>query len=287
LVFTLITIDKMLLGLALLAFAVGTNAISIGDSLYNSYDAYSPMPMNVSAASDMGWSQYNDTCDPNLGYAWSLNAGGPVEEYPVTLYFTAGGQVAGIGVTVYGQMPQNLIDKGFWQQVGNDMYFVSVTFRNLGMCDGSMSPDPLGDRLIINANSISFGVPTTTDDAVDDQWFSGSCIQTMGTHWSYDLAQPGGMTWAAANMVPVVTMYNGTDINAIFFASPVVQQGLLNRNMWDDLPLPSLLMCWNWCDSSCSWKDTSFWSTMHIFFRDYTTVNCEGGCTVHCCPSDE
>jgi len=242
------------------------------------------MPVDTASAQQMGWNQYNSTCDPMLGTRWSLDPSGPTESQPTTLFFTAGGQVSGIGVTAYGDLSQNLIDQGFWQQTGDATYFLSVTFRDSGMCDGSMSPDTLGQNLTVNANSIAFSVPTTVEDADADSWVAGSCISTMGFHYFYDLSTPGQMSWEAANLLPVVPMFNGSNVNAIFFASPVVQQSLLNRNMWDGLPLPDIAMCLNWCDSSCTWGDTDFWSTMHIFMNDYSTVSCPGDCSFHCCP---
>eukprot|EP01116_Phalansterium_solitarium_P004187 TRINITY_DN150_c0_g1_i1.p2 TRINITY_DN150_c0_g1~~TRINITY_DN150_c0_g1_i1.p2 ORF type:complete len:278 (+),score=86.93 TRINITY_DN150_c0_g1_i1:73-906(+) len=261
------------------------NAISIGDRLLNGYTEYSPMPTNVASAKKAGWSVYNKTCDPNLGIPWSAQPGGPVDSYPITLYFTSGGQIAGIGVTAYGDLPQNLIDLGFWQQVDDGVFTISVTFRTSGLCDGSHSPDVLGQNMTVNANSIAFPLPTTSDDATANSWIRGSCISTMGTHYFYDVSTPGTMSYVAANLLPVVTMFNDTTINAIFFASPIVQQGLLSRNGWDGLPLPDLAMCYNWCDSKCTWSDTDFWSTMHIFMNDYTTVLCDGGnCDFHCCP---
>jgi hypothetical protein len=73
----------------------------------------------------------------------------------------------------------------------------------------------------------------------------------MGTHWFLDVTRNGSMTWQAANLFPIVTMYNeetatatGT-INAFFFASSVVQQSLLppSTNEWEPIPLPNILMC--------------------------------------------
>eukprot|EP01116_Phalansterium_solitarium_P004188 TRINITY_DN150_c0_g2_i1.p2 TRINITY_DN150_c0_g2~~TRINITY_DN150_c0_g2_i1.p2 ORF type:complete len:277 (+),score=101.39 TRINITY_DN150_c0_g2_i1:71-901(+) len=261
-----------------------SNAISIGDRLLNGYNEYSPMPTDAASATKAGWSAYNKTCDPILGIPWAAQAGGPVAKHPVTLYFTTGGQIAGVGVTAYGKLPQHLVDLGFWQKTGSEVYTISVTFRTSGLCDGSTSPDVLGESMTVNANSIAFPLPTTSDAATASKWIRGSCIATMGTHYFYDVSTPGNMSYVAANLMPVVTMYNGTNINAIFFASPIVQQGLLSRNNWDGVPLPDIAMCYNWCDSKCTWSDTSFWSTMHFFMNDYTTVPCAGGCKVHCCP---
>lgn len=53
----------------------------------------------------------------------------------------------------------------------------------------------------------------------------------MGVHYAQDLTMTGEMTWKAANMMPIVPMYNdetltgdnaGGTINAFLFASQVV-----------------------------------------------------------------
>ena len=46
----------------------------------------------------------------------------------------------------------------------------------------------------------------------------------MGWHYFKDFrAEPGGMTWQAGNLMPVVPMYDHVkgNINAIFFASAI------------------------------------------------------------------
>ncbi len=63
----------------------------------------------------------------------------------------------------------------------------------------------------------------------------------MGTHWFRDVSQNGSMSWQAANLLPIVTMYDQESpnadgaINAFFFASSVVQQSLLppSTNEWE------------------------------------------------------
>lgn len=114
----------------------------------------------------------------------------------------------------------------------------------------------------------------------------------MGTHWFLDLSTENGtISWEASNLLPVVTMYdeeseNPTNtINAIFFASPVVQQSILppDTNDWDLIPLPTPLMCKNFCNSDCGFHDTSVYSTMHIFMNDRSKVTCHDGCKIGCC----
>merc|ERR1711916_145017 len=172
---------------------------------------------------------------------------------PMTLYFNKAGQVSGVGVHVYGDgLPLNLIDKGFWKPVGqtNDTHTISVTFR----------------------------------DAAKGNWTKGSCFQGMGHHYFYDLATAPKMSWEAANLLPVVTMFHEGEFQAIFFSSPVVQQSLWGAHEWEPIPLPNVLYCKNTCDSSCTFHDTSVTSTLHVYMKDHTKPQCAGGCKIGCCP---
>jgi hypothetical protein len=46
-------------------------------------------------------------------------------------------------------------------------------------------------------------------------------------------------------------------------------------------------MCLNWCDKACTFDDTHFWSTLHIYFGDEKKITCGGGCTRSCCPGKQ
>jgi charged multivesicular body protein 7 len=261
--------------------------VNIGDQLWRDYGEYYSLPITTTEAKSMDWKVANSTCDPNLGIQYAYDGNQVGTEYPMALYFTKGGQVAGVGTIVVGPgLPDQLINKGYYQPIGNDLYFISVTFRDSSiMCSGKVDDSlALGDRLIINANGIAQWIPTTEQEAINGKWTKGSCFQSMGYHYFYDLVGHPNMTWYAANLLPVVPMYNNGAINAFFFASDVVQQGIADTHMWEPIPLADFLMCKNWCDSSCTWYDTSFWSTMHIYLNDYKKVNCPGDCTISCCP---
>jgi hypothetical protein len=263
-------------------------AVSIGDQLHRDYGEYYTLPITTAQTAKMTWQVANATCDPNLGILYSYDGANIGTEYPLGLYFTAGGQVAGVGVIVVGPgLPQQLIDAGYYvpYDLHNNLYFISVTFRDAGiMCSGDIDQNyPLGDRLIINAGGLAQEVPTTEQEAIDGQWTRGSCFSSMGWHYFYDLAGHPNMTWFAKNLLPIVPMYNKGAINAFFFASDVVQQTVLDTHMWEPIPLEDTLMCENWCDSSCTFHDTTFWSTLHIYLTDYTQVTCPGGCTMGCC----
>merc|ERR1712087_649022 len=83
---------------------------------------------------------------------------------------------------------------------------------------------------------------------------------------------------------PVVTMYHEGQINAIFFASTINQVSfpLLKSNEWEPKSLSNGEMCANLCDKDCTFSgltDAGPWSTMHIYFRDHTSVTCDSKLT--------
>jgi len=265
--------------------AYTVDAKSIGDRLLRDYTEYSAMPITTVLAQNSGWT-LSSTCNPDRGIKATYKGSAPSTSYPISLYFTAAGQLAGIGVNIYGNPKSQLISAGFYEPVGSSEYFIGVFFRNSSMmCSGIKSPLPLGDSLIINAGKIAWPIPLTTDDALSKNWSNGSCFYSMGYHWFYDLKTAPVMSWEAANLLPIVPMYNNGEINAFFFTTTEVQQSLFSSNMWDGIPLLDFLMCKNWCDPDCTFEDTSTWSTMHIYLKDYTQATCPGDCTISCCPS--
>jgi hypothetical protein len=261
--------------------------VDLGNALFRDYNKYLNLPITTNNASANGWTQVSSSCTQGLGYPWAQSSGGATVDMPMTLFFTDAGQLSGMGVNYYGEPPSNLVQQGFWEPLADGVYFMSIAFRDAStVCSYYYNQGlPLGDRLIVNANSSSpYPLPVTVDDAEAANWAPGSCFHTMGTHYFYDLATAPQMSWEAANLLPVVLMMNNGSINAVFFASSTIQQGLTSTHFWDLIPLPDILMCKNWCDSSCTWHDTNFWSTMHMFFNaDYEAVTCPNGCTTACC----
>jgi len=55
------------------------------------------------------------------------------------------------------------------------------------MCSSTVSDDPLGDTLIINAGKVAWPIPLTTEEATAANWSNGSCFYSMGYHYFYDL----------------------------------------------------------------------------------------------------
>lgn len=78
----------------------------------------------------------------------------------------------------------------------------------------------------------------------------------MGHHYFRDLSGAApDMSWVGGNLLPVVPMYNvnGT-INAFFFASTDVQQGITGPHQWEPVPLVDALMCKNFCNKACTFR---------------------------------
>ena len=290
---------SLLLVAAVTLLASLTSALSLGTLLERDFGVYDTMPITTTAATAAGWGPLNGLCEPGMGVAWTQNNGSyPSQHKPLWLYFTPGGQASGVATLFLNHIEhekKNLISQGFIVQypgMAAGSYYVSVGFRSTSdACSSSQQSKPLGDRLVVHPAGIAHHLPLTASDAASRGWVAGSCFAGMGTHWFRDLSSPGSMTWDASQLLPVVTMYdeesaNPTNqINAIFFASTVVQQELIppHENQWEPIALPDFLMCKNFCNSSCTFHGTSFYSTLHVYFNDRAPVTCKNGCTIGCC----
>eukprot|EP01013_Petalomonas_cantuscygni_P019060 TRINITY_DN366_c0_g1_i1.p1 TRINITY_DN366_c0_g1~~TRINITY_DN366_c0_g1_i1.p1 ORF type:complete len:291 (+),score=23.32 TRINITY_DN366_c0_g1_i1:90-962(+) len=268
------------------------STVSIGNQLHQAYTEYHSLPVNVSTARSLGWRPTGQPCVAGVGIPY---AKGPVGSNPTFLHFTASGDVSGVSVYASGDLPSYLTSRRFWLSADDGMHFLSLGFRDpttvcsnetpaLGTppASGSFS---LGDRVVLNPQSIAMEIPLTDTAAAAAGYFKGSCFNTMGTHWFRDLAAaPGTMSWNATTVLPITPMYHNGAINAVLVNTWNVQQGLSGAHGWDPIPLLNTLMCKNLCSSDCHWDGTTIWSTMHLYFRDYTDVKCGGGCTIGCCP---
>merc|ERR1719282_1278399 len=251
---------------ALLAVA---SSAGIGDGLWRSANlaikgAAPALPLTVKDAEAQGWKRMNNTCDPEKGFRYALKSNLPSTSTPLTLYYTAAGQLAGVATELYGQgaAPQHLVDLGYWIPVGTSgkQWTMSVSFRESAMmCSGNITNEVLGDRLIVNQGELNHAIPTTVADADAQKWTVGSCVKTMGQHWEYDVSTAPQMSWEADHLLPVVPMYwpptgNGT-INAFFFTAPTSQPGnnqiLHNPGDWDMPALTPGFMCLNFCAPGC------------------------------------
>merc|ERR1711974_376865 len=117
------------------------------------------------------------------------------------------------------------------------------------------------------------------------------CFSGMGFHAFRDTESGAKLSYEPSRTEPVVAMYDysafGGRINAIFFTVPFREQSLFppSTNEWEPVPLTNSMQCANLCDgSACAFDAPFFWSTMHLYFRDYKRVTCPNDCEISCCP---
>mmetsp|Transcript_1087 Transcript_1087/g.1859 ORF Transcript_1087/g.1859 Transcript_1087/m.1859 type:complete len:279 (+) Transcript_1087:21-857(+) len=277
----------MLFVIALIFVLVNSVAgFSLGDQLHRTYTVYDALPFTVSQAKSMGWrASSNSSCVPGVGVEWNYS-GTRSFDHPLTLGFTPAGQIASMGIWINGDVPAKLKKMGWWQMremsPGKTVPYLLVTFRPTAhTCSSTTLSETLGDRLVVNGGAHS--IPLTDQAAIKAKYTNGSCFETMGRHAFLDVETGPHMSWQAENVSPIVPMYHNGEVAAIFFTVPEIEQGITSAHWWEPIPLPNYLQCKNMCDPACTFSGTSFWSTMHIFFRDYKKIGCPGGCTISCC----
>ena len=244
--------------------------VPLGDRLLRDYTVYAPMPITAAAAVGSGWfREGRGECVPGLGVRYSQSRAGSTPAKPLRLYFTPHGQLAGVGVAARlnprSAPSMQLIERGFFQteSIGWDGWFtagISLTFRpSTDVCANRSLPLALGDRIVINAAhgpgqdtskpALAREIPLTRAEAAAAGWVAGSCFSGMGTHWYKDLTADV-MTWYAANLLPVVPMYDEQEggagnINAVFFTTADRQQSLFplpSSNQWEPVALINALV---------------------------------------------
>jgi hypothetical protein len=238
----------------------------------------------------MDYQKATAECDPQLGYLWTA-PGGPSLARPLSLYYNQAGQIAGLRVDIFGASAAQgrMIEDGYYISAGSDHWFLSVSFRSPEeMCTEQMSSEQIGDRLVVNQDSIAKSIPMTSSEAEAEGFMPGSCMQSMGQHWMYDLVDAPSNSYISGNLLPVVPMYSNGKLNSFFFTTPTCQgpshKGSSEPYSWDNTgplgcALPSWAMCMNFCDGRCktnaligrenAWASsgTDHWGTMHIFFN--------------------
>ena len=143
------------------------------------------LPITTSEAVAQKWIAVT-SCEPNLGILYTKDKTGPTEKHPLGLRFTASGKIAGVRATVYGDnkfgdaAQQNLINLGYWKKSGNatKTWHMEVSFRAPEvMCSTTARSDELmGDRVVINQDTIKRSIPLTVKEAVEQKWTAGSCM---------------------------------------------------------------------------------------------------------------
>jgi len=156
------------------------------------------------------------------------------------------GQISGFGTDVFGTLPLNWVNRGYYSRVGSSIYRIQAATRAFDDACGSTGAfaQPIGDRIVLNPSTINQTLPATEKMAAASRWSRGACIKGMGRHWEYDLQTAPIQSYNSSNLLPVVPMYDPAsgNLNAIFFASTDVQQGLIDSHQWGTR---AMLLCSN------------------------------------------
>merc|ERR1711907_48573 len=102
----------------------------------------------------------NSTCDPKLGILHTAK-GGLSPESPIGIFFTQAGQIAGLRIQVWGSKAAQgrAISEGYWIPAGENTWYLSMSFRpEQEMCTQKQSANPVGDRIIMNQDTIAKSV---------------------------------------------------------------------------------------------------------------------------------
>ena len=289
----LLALAAALPALAATAAAGSSQHPPLGTRLDRQYTGYVSQPMTAGEARSQGWAPLMVHADPNpcnslAGSPWAYNPkmiGAFDPAHPVILFFSTAGQISAIAVAInidkdpdadHGWF-EAMMSRGYLSNMLNlpvidnhRFYTITVGLReSTNLCDARTTfPEVLGTAVVVLNpvnQSASLRVPLSRSEANELGYRRGSCFNGMGFHHFLDwTAQNGSMTWEANHIVPLVPMYNPVNgsINAIFFASAIVQQTGFHSNEWEPVPLPNSLMCDNLCDKDCTFAGTSSWSTM-------------------------
>jgi len=243
----------------------------IGDRLLRTFFIFHALPLNTTDAESSGWEPVDGSCNEFLGVRYTQNSG------PIFLYFTSGGQIAGVGVVVSDAPPPSLVPD-FWKPVnGSGSHEVTLSFRQTGMmCSGEQAAEVIGDVLVINPDAANLQIGFDVDEATQLQWTPGHCISKMGTHWAYDIDSHPDISHKVANLVPVMPMYNDQTGNLSAFLIHINHiESVEPFGVWEG-PFPPILFCDNLC-SPCTF-DTFFFSTIHFMLTDPDLNICGSSC---------
>lgn len=266
--------------------AMDLNSTYGGNKMERTFLGYEDLPMGEAALIKAGWTKHNSVCDPNLGFVWTEDAAGATKKKPLKLYTTAGGQPQGVGVIILGygesplpasQMPMTTAKPLVDPKPSNAVAHLDIAFREGAVvCSGAKAPEAVGNVLIANPLGNAQRLPTVEADAKAQGWVRGSCFDSMGWHWFLNTDKKGVLPNSKSNLFPVIVMYNGGQLNSIFFSTPNDQVSIpfLSSNEWEPKALSPSEMCKNTCDKDCDFSDAKSYSTMHIYFNDHKSVTC-------------
>jgi len=256
--------------LVLLSVASCRAFSGIGDRLWRTFLIFHALPLNTTDASEDDWISEGG-CSSTLGIQYTSSGS------PIVLYFTAGDQIAGVGLTIQDSPPDSLVPS-YWKPQDSGGYEITLSFRNSSMmCSGYTSDDEVGDQLVINQDSTALNIPLNTDDATSQEWTPGHCINEMGTHWAYDTQTHPVLSHQVGNLVPVLPMYNdNTGLLSAFLIHINHIEKVEPFGNWEG-PFASFLFCsGNFCPP-CSW-DVTFFSTLHFMLTDPSLNQCGTSC---------
>lgn len=254
-------------------------ATELGTDLLRTFFVEKAQPFTVAEAAKAGYTNYTG-CVPNRGYAFSSGGKpGPDKSDSITIYYALNGQISGFGVRMWSDSPPTKVTPQFWVPNGDGSYDIWITTREPTSICSSYTPytEKLGDRATIS-NLID--IPLTMQEAqVEGLWTLGGCINGMGMHHQYDLANPGTNTWNKNTLLPVTTMYSTNDGNALVAVLFSVPESEHYEPIGDwEGPFTNSLFCHNWCPvdhAACSnFPDVTFWSTMHFLFGPSNLQTC-------------
>jgi len=269
--------------LAMALIAGSVSAFDIGTHLTRTYGLFIEQPLNAGNATSDGYSMFNSSCDPIVGFKYS-SVGNPSQGSQSMVAYTAAGQLSGWGIRVWpaegsSYFSTQLISRGYWRDSGADDGSYDLWFATRDpaiVCSGDSAPEVIGDRLNIwDVQSI----PLNMSSAQANGWVEGNCIPLMGIHHAYDLNAPGTNTWNWMSLVPVQPMYDslaeGNPLNAVLVNIPQLQ--LTEPLGQCEGPFGNDKFCLNWCENTgCTWSGPSDWVTMHFHIVPILSISCSG-----------
>jgi len=251
------------------------------------------LPQTEAKLKKAGWTKQSEDCDPQLGLQWTQTGAKADRDKPLSLWTTAGGQVSGISVDVYGAI-QPKLTRYYVSKNGYSRLDVAIRKGDI-ICNGKTEPG-LGTTLIINPTGegeAKVEVGLTEDWPIANGWTPGSCVPGMGRHYLLDIESANGTnTYKTSGQFPVIIMYHEGVIDGFFFQAPSPQNpGWKEWNLTSTPPRPPShptqwdmegatirrFLCGNTCDNCATkgevgWDGTSyesmFWSSLHIFLKD-------------------
>jgi len=252
---------------------VETSPTDVGDQLLRTFPQFISPPIILEGALEAGWMPYQQTCNPILGFPYYMWPD------PISLLFTAAGQIAGFGVRILGNVSTQLIEAGYLIPVQGkpSAYDIFVVTRSSEfLCSGSNAPETIGDRLLINGR---FPIELTAAAATANGWMSGMCMPQMGIHYSTDINKPGQNTWNAATLNPVIPLYSAQTghIDGLLINTWNWQDSSMEPyGVWEQ-GITTPQFCMNWCaNSGCHFNGVQQWNTLHWYFTNPTQISCTG-----------